>query len=107
MKALFLKFKIYFIIAALLSIVIGTWKVRGWYEADLHKDALLEQKKQYEKQARVDAVGLAGALKKERAARRLYRGLRDEANKTELCTNGGNDFLRLFNRGANNANAAE
>ena len=103
-KVFLLKFKIYFMIAALLAVVIGTWKVRGWYEDGIVKDALLKQKEAYEKQAEIDVAALLVAIDKQQVMRTAFRRIRDEANKTELCANDGTDFLRLFNRGARNAN---
>ena len=103
-KAFILKFKIYFIIAILSSIVIGTWKVRGWYEDGKIVTALKQQREEYETQAEIDAIALMKALKKQEALRNAYEGLKHEASKTKLCSNGGTDFLRLFNRSAAAAN---
>lgn len=104
MKAFFVKFKIYIIIAILLSTVIGTWKVRGWYEDGKVVTALKTQKKKYKKQAEIDAKALVLALGKQEALRSAYEGLKYEASKIKLCSNNGNDFLRLFNRSAVAAN---
>lgn len=103
-KLFWLKAKIYIIVAALLGVVIGTWKVRGWYEDGIVKDALIKQRDAYEEQAEIDAEILRVSLNNQNALRLAYRSLQNEANKISLCTNDGNDFLRLFNRGAVAAN---
>jgi len=103
-SAFIAKFKVYFIVAVLLGTVIGTWKVRGWYEDGKMVDALLTQKEEFEKLAMLDASALTRSLMKQEALRDAYEGLKSEANKTKLCSNGGNDFLRLFNRSAITAN---
>jgi hypothetical protein len=103
-KAFITKFKIYIIITILLSTVVGTWKVRGWYEDGKVVTALKKQKKEYEEQADIDAKALIKALEKQEALRNAYEGLKHEAGKTKLCSDGGRDFLRLFNRSATAAN---
>lgn len=105
MKAFFIKFKIYFLLTAFLTVTVGTWKVRGWYEDGKVVTALKKQKKEYETQAELDAKALELALGKQEALRNAYEGLKHEASKTKLCSNGGRDFLRLFNRSATAANA--
>jgi len=104
-KAFVMKFKIYFIIAILLSTVIGTWTIRGWYEDGKIVTALKTQKKDFEALARIDEDALAESLDKQEALRNAYEDLKHEADKTELCSNGGNDFHRLFNRSAIAGNA--
>jgi len=106
-KAYFAKFKVYIIVLALLGLVIGTWKVRGWYEDGKVKTALIKQREAYEEQAALDAKALLKSLDTEQALRAAYRSIRDEANKTKLCANGGADFHRLFNRGATAANTTQ
>ena len=98
------KFKIYFIIAGIFAVAIGSWSARGWYEDGKIVDALERQKKQYEKQADADAKSLEAALTEQEDLRVLYEDLKNDASKISLCTNGGNDFLRLFNRSAIAAN---
>ena len=102
---MFKQFKMYFIIAAVLAVAIGSWSARGWYEDGKVVSALEKQKKEYEKQATKDADALALALDKEQDVRDKYRSLQSEANKVKLCTNGGNDFLGLFNRSTVAANS--
>ena len=96
--------KVYILIGVITSVAIGSWSARGWYEDGKVVTALESQKKAYEKQATIDAIALTAALNKEQKVRIVYRKIKDEANKTELCTNNGLDFLRLFNRGAAAAN---
>lgn len=101
------QFKMYFIIAAVLAVAVGSWSARGWYEDGKVVTALEKQKKAYEAQAEKDAAALTEALNKEENVRKAYRSLQNEANKISLCTDGGNDFLRLFNRGSVAANKTE
>jgi len=103
-KVLLAKAKIYLMIAVLAGAVIGTWKVRGWYQDGLVNDALIEQAKKYEALAIIDDEALVKALAEQEQLRNAYEGLKSEANKTKLCANGGNDFLRLFNRSAITSN---
>ena len=97
----------YFILAFIAAVAMGSWSARGWYEDGKVVTALEKQKEAYEEQAEKDAVALTSALNKEQAVRLKYRSLQDEANKISLCTNGGNDFLGLFNRSAAAANTTE
>lgn len=99
------QFKIYFIIAAVISVAIGSWSARGWYEDGKVVTALETQKKEFEKQAAKDAESLMAALIEQENLRNAYEGIKHDAEKTKLCTNGGADFLRLFNRGAVAANS--
>ena len=98
------QFKMYFIIGAILTVAIGSWSARGWYEDGKVVTALEIQKKEYEQQATKDAKSLMAALTEQEELRNAYEGMKNEATKTKLCTNGGTDFLRLFNRGAVAAN---
>lgn len=104
---MFSQFKMYFLIGAVLAVAIGSWSARGWYEDGKVVTALELQKKAFELQQDKDAVALASALDKEANIRLAYRSLHEQANKTKLCTNGGNDFLRVFNRGAIAANTTK
>lgn len=101
---MFRQYKIYFILIVIVSVAVGSWSARGWYEDGKVVTALEKQKAEYEKQAEKDAAALTHALEKEEKVRIVYRSIQNEANKTDLCSNGGNDFLRLFNRGATAAN---
>lgn len=103
-KVMLQQFKMYFIIAAILGAGAGCWSARGWYEDGKIVEALETQKKEYEKQAEKDAKSLTAALTEQESLRNAYEGIKYEANKVKLCTNGGVDFLRLFNRGAVAAN---
>jgi len=99
------QFKMYFIIGAILAAAIGSWSARGWYEDGKIVDALKTQKEEHEKQAVIDAEALRVALGNESSLRLKYRSLKNEASKVTICSNGGVDFLRVFNRSAVAANA--
>lgn len=99
--------QIYFIIVAVIAVAIGSWSARGWYEDGKVVSALNIQKSEFEAQAEHDAKILSEALIEQEAIRTAYEELKNDANKIALCTNGGNDFLRLFNRGAIEANSKE
>lgn len=104
---MFAQFKMYFLMAAFAGAIIGTWQVRGWYEDGKIVDALKEQQKEHERLAKLDQDALSKSLLKQEALRNAYEGLKNEASKIKLCNNGGNDFLRLFNRSAVEANKKE
>jgi len=99
--------KFYILVGLMASVAFGSWMARGWYEDGKVKTALEAQKSEYEFQAAIDAEALTAALNKEEKVRIVYRSIKNEAVKTELCSNGGTDFLRLFNRGAAAANKTE
>lgn len=95
----------YGIFAALLALAaFGGWKVHDWYTGDKVKDALERAITQANEIAEQDAEILNAGLQSEEKVRTVYIEVHNEASKTELCTNGGNDFLGLFNNAIGAAN---
>lgn len=96
------KYGIFVVLLALAA--FGGWKAHDWYTGDQTRSHLERAIDQFNKQAEEDAELLAAGIKTEEVVRTEFIEVKDEASKTELCADGGNGFLGVFNTAVGAAN---
>lgn len=99
-----LQFKLGIFIALITFAAYGGWKTHAWYTGAQVKDALEHAIEQANERAEQDAEILMGGLQEEESVRTVFVEVKNEASGTELCTDGGNDFLGVFNNAVGAAN---
>lgn len=96
--------KVYIFIGLLIGSMFGGWLVRGWYEGDKTKSAIEYAVEQANKQAKKDLIKALQAQQVSQALKKNFNQVKQDAQKTSLCSNGGRDFLGLFNKASRAAN---
>ena len=97
------KYGLYVVIAALVA--FGGWKAHEWYVGDNTRAHLERAINQANELAKQDAELLLEGIQAEQIVITKFVKVRDESYKTELCSNGGADFHRLFNDAVGAANS--